>query len=108
MTRACAAGHLLGQFDILVGHGRNANRTAGATGDFFRIALENGPGATADGADADKANIDGFHGLCLLCLVSVVTFAIVFEETGNAADRLAQVILVRQEDQTEVIRMPAS
>ena len=56
-----ATGDLSGQFHILVGHGRDANRTAGATGNFFLVALENGPGATADGADADKANIDRFH-----------------------------------------------
>ena len=56
-----AASDLLGQFHILVGHCRNANRTTGATGDFFRVAIENGPGTTADGADADEANIDRFH-----------------------------------------------
>ncbi|MPN21664.1 hypothetical protein SDC9_169044 [bioreactor metagenome] len=61
-----AAGHLAGQFDVLVGHGGNSNRPAGAAGNFFRIAIENGPGATADGADADKANIDGFHVQSLL------------------------------------------
>jgi len=52
---------LLGQFHILVGNCGDANRTTGATGDFFRIAIENGPGTTADGADADQANIDRFH-----------------------------------------------
>jgi hypothetical protein len=56
-----ATGDLLGQLDVLVGDGRNANRTAGTAGNFLRVALENSPGATADGADADKANIDGFH-----------------------------------------------
>jgi hypothetical protein len=34
-------GDLLGQLNIFVGHGRNANRTAGAASNFFRVALEN-------------------------------------------------------------------
>jgi hypothetical protein len=34
-----------------------------------------------------------------------VTLAIVFEEARDAADGLAQVIFVRQEDQAEVIRV---
>ncbi len=55
------AGNLPGQFDIPVGHSRNAYRTTGAAGNFFCVAIENGPGTTADGADADKANIYGFH-----------------------------------------------
>ncbi len=38
-------------------------------------------------------------------LVSAVTLAIIFKEAGNAADRLAQIILVRQENQAEVIGM---
>jgi len=56
-----AAGDLFGGFDIAVGDGRDADRPAGAARDFLRVTVKNGPGATADGADADKANIDGFH-----------------------------------------------
>ncbi len=56
---------LPGEVDILVCHRGDLNRTAGTAGNFFCVTLENGPGATADGADADKANIDRFHG-CLL------------------------------------------
>jgi hypothetical protein len=56
-----ATGHQFGQLDIFVGHGSNLDRTSGAAGNFLRVALENSPGTTADGADADKANIDRFH-----------------------------------------------
>ena len=61
MTLQAPPVDLLGQFDILVGHSRDLDRTTGATGDFFRIALQNSPGTTANGADANEANIHGFH-----------------------------------------------
>ena len=34
-----------------------------------------------------------------------MTFTIIFKKSGDAADCLPQVILVRQEDQTKMIRM---
>ena len=56
-----AGGDLPGQLQVLVRHCGDADRPAGAAGDFFLVTLENGEGAATDGADAQESNIDRFH-----------------------------------------------
>jgi hypothetical protein len=58
---AGAAGDLLRAFEVLVGDDGDADGTAGTAGDLLCVALEDGEGTAADGADAEQANIDGFH-----------------------------------------------
>ena len=56
-----AAGDFLRQFHVLVRHHGDADGAAGTAGDFFRVALQYGEGAAADGADAEKSYVDWFH-----------------------------------------------
>lgn len=59
---ACSPGTLPRPFQIAVGDDTDLNRTTGATGDFFSVTLEYRVGAATDGADAEKSNVDRFHG----------------------------------------------
>jgi len=45
-----------------MGHHGDGDRTPGAAADFFLVALQHLEGAAADGADAEQADLDGFHG----------------------------------------------
>src|SRR5690606_26189414 len=98
-------------FEVLVGDDADAGGAAGATGDLLLVALEHVEGATADGADAEKAYIDWFHVLperfgkdCVTQERSGgVTAAVLIEEARDATDGVLQVVLVRQEDQPEVV-----
>jgi hypothetical protein len=58
---AASTGKLPGPFQVLVGDDTDLNRTTGAAGDFFSVALEYRVGAATDGADPEKSNIDRFH-----------------------------------------------
>jgi len=58
---ARTAGDSLRQFHILVRHHGDADRTAGAARDLFRVALQHGEGAAADGAYAQQSYVDWFH-----------------------------------------------
>jgi hypothetical protein len=56
-----AAGEFLRADQIAVRHGGNADGAAGAAGDFFLVAGQDGPGTATDGADAQQAYVDRFH-----------------------------------------------
>ena len=59
------------------------------------LRLQDVEDAAADGADAQQADLDGFH--------VEWSLSVVFEEAGDAADRLAQVVFVRQEHDAEMV-----
>ena len=70
---------------------RDLDAAAGAAPDFFLVALQHVEGAAADGADAEQADLDGFHcdTASAGCADLVgVPLAIVLEEVRDAADRL--------------------
>jgi hypothetical protein len=47
---------------VQVGHHGDLDAAAGAAADFFLVALQHVEGAAADGADAQQAYLDRFHG----------------------------------------------
>ena len=53
-TRARACG-------VEVGDHRDLDAAAGAAADLFLVAVQHVEGAAADGADAEQADLDGFH-----------------------------------------------
>jgi hypothetical protein len=55
------AHHGLGARSVQVGHHRNLDAPARAAADFLLVALQHLEGAAADGADAEQADLDGFH-----------------------------------------------
>ena len=55
------ASNLSCQFEILVGHHRNLDRSPGAPGNLLGVAFEYGIGTAADGPDAEKSHVDRFH-----------------------------------------------
>ena len=54
--------HALGALHIQIGHHGNLNAPASAAADFVLVALQYVEHAAADGADAQQAYLDGFHG----------------------------------------------
>ena len=52
----------LGALGVEVGHHGDLDAAAGAALDLFLVALQDLEGAAADGADAEQADLDGFHG----------------------------------------------
>ncbi len=49
---------------VEVGHHRDLDAAAGAALDLFLVALQDVEDAAADGADAQQADLDGFHDGC--------------------------------------------
>ena len=58
---ALTVGELACALDVEVGHHDDLNRPASAGADFGLITLQDGEGASTNGADAKKANFDRFH-----------------------------------------------
>ena len=86
---------------------RDLDAAAGAALDFFLVALQDVEGAAADGADAEQADLDRFHDVELMaqraCACGSPSRKRAMRPIG-----LAQVVLVRQEHDAEVIRSSAS